>query len=503
MFPNLSQAVIYWRNRLRFQGEEALRWILAGSVLVISIALTACQSSDANLEAETDGAASAASSAAPVTAPTQAMPQLAATAQPALSPAPAATPAPAPTPTPMPTPTPSPVPTPSPTPTPTVFQVLDMVSNATVRIDTGTAGGINSGSGSGIIVDPLGFVLTANHVVEDAGSLTVTHRDGRQERALVVGRDEVLDLAVLKISGRPDLPVVELGNLKNVQIGDRVLAIGYPGFNSELSTTSGVVSAFVSSDIQGYSFVQTDTPLYAGLSGGPLFTSDGAVIGVINSTPALQAGYAIGIDDAVLELVSRLKTGELMLAPEVASLGMSQRNPAPIGHTVRVVGPPSYFGNDTRSIHEISIEQVIRGEEAAPIVAAAYKWNPPPFEGNEYLLARIKIRYVRGPATGSDWIHQVDFRMLSGPRVVYDLPFGVVPVRPFLSARLYPGSVFEAWTTWEVATDDRNPVLVWGLDWYNRSTAFFSMHERPEEMEEAAAADDSDAAETSDSVPQS
>ena len=88
MFPNLSQAVIYWRNRLRFQGEEALRWILAGSVLVISIALTACQSSDANLEAETDGAASAASSAAPVTAPTQAMPQLAATAQPALSPAP-------------------------------------------------------------------------------------------------------------------------------------------------------------------------------------------------------------------------------------------------------------------------------------------------------------------------------------------------------------------------------------------------------------------------------
>jgi hypothetical protein len=324
------------------------------------------------------------------------------------------------------------------------------------------------------------------------GSVTVVHNDGHEEQGIVVGRDEVRDLAVIKISGRPDLPVVEIGGLSQVQVGDRVLAIGYPGFNEQMSTTSGVISAFVPQEIEGYSFIQTDTPLYPGLSGGPLFTTNGEVIGIINSTPALQAGYAIAIDEMALAAVSRLKAGEQNLIAAPVGLGSSRKSPAPLGHTVRVLGPPSFFSEITRTIHEISVEEVVRGERATEMVAAAYQYNPPPFEGSDYILARIKIRYIRGPITSSDWIHQVDFRVLSGQGVVYSLPFGVVPVQPFLSARLYPGSVFEAWTTWEVSSDDKNPLLVWGLDWFSRSIAFFSLDEIPPTEEEGEDDDEDD-----------
>jgi hypothetical protein len=346
------------------------------------------------------------------------------------------------------------------------------VENATVRIKS------SMGSGTGIIIDRQGYVLTANHVVETLPSVTVLHASGRQERGLVVGRDEIRDLAMIKISGRLDLPVVTLGNVANVKVGDRVLALGYPGFSERLSVTGGSISALLPQEVNEFSIVQTDAALYAGLSGGPLITPKGEVIAISVSSPALQAGFAIAIDDNTLQIVSRLKAGELILKPSPPAFGLTKQNPAPVSHTVRVIGPPSYFGSVTLTIHEITVAQVYRGAAANEFVAGTYQYNPPPLPGMEYMLALIRIRYVQGPLGETDWVHQVDFRLLSGGGLAYDYPL-VVPVMPFLSAQIYPGAVFEAWTTWEVAIADKNPTLVWGLDWFSRNVAFFSLSEGP------------------------
>jgi serine protease DegQ len=98
-----------------------------------------------------------------------------------------------------------------------------------------------SSLGSGVIVSSEGFVLTNNHVIEDADDIQLVLADGRRMRATVRGSDPESDLAVLKIDGK-DLPAVTFGKLENVQVGDAVLAIGSP-YNIGSSVTHGIVSA--------------------------------------------------------------------------------------------------------------------------------------------------------------------------------------------------------------------------------------------------------------------
>ena len=127
----------------------------------------------------------------------------------------------------------------------------------------------------------------------------------------------------------------------------------------------------------------------------------------------------------------------------------------------------------TTTIHEVTIVEVIRGPRADELLQETFSFNPKPSPGREYMLALVRLRYLQGPEGETDWVHQVDFRLLSGQGVRYDYPFGVFPIEPFLSARLYPGSLFVGWTTWEVAIDDKSPLMVWGLDLFSRSTGFF------------------------------
>lgn len=136
--------------------------------------------------------------------------------------------------------------------------------------------------GSGVIVDPKGFILTNDHVIDDASKIQVTlDGDSSHYTARVVGADKDTDLAVIKIDVDHDLPTAKLGNSDGVQVGDWVLAFGSPfGLNS--TVTAGIVSARDRSNVghQFQRFIQTDAAINPGNSGGPLVNMAGEVIGV-------------------------------------------------------------------------------------------------------------------------------------------------------------------------------------------------------------------------------
>src|SRR6266404_7080286 len=139
--------------------------------------------------------------------------------------------------------------------------------------------------GSGVIVDPKGFILTNRHVVEKADRIRVHLQDepqGIQHDAKVVGSDQETDLAVIKVDVDHALPVAKLGNSDSMQVGDWVLAVGSP-FGLQATVTAGIVSAKgrnIVPNRQFQSFIQTDAAINPGNSGGPLVNMDGEVIGI-------------------------------------------------------------------------------------------------------------------------------------------------------------------------------------------------------------------------------
>ena len=153
--------------------------------------------------------------------------------------------------------------------------------------------------GSGVIVSSEGYVLTNNHVVEEADDIELVLADGRRMRAAVRGSDPESDLAVLKVDGK-NLPVITFGQLENVQVGDTVLAIGSPfGFGS--SVTHGIISALGRSHLginRFEDFIQTDAAVNPGNSGGALVDSSGNLVG-INSAIFSQSGGSQGIGFAI------------------------------------------------------------------------------------------------------------------------------------------------------------------------------------------------------------
>ena len=182
-------------------------------------------------------------------------------------------------------------------------------------------------SGSGVIFDSRGYILTNNHVVDNFSSVTVTLDDGTQFEAEVVGADSLTDLAVLKINGGP-FPAVTAGDPSKVRAGDWVIAIGnalaLPGGPT---VTVGVISALdrvfqVSSNLQLYGLVQTDASINPGNSGGPLLNLRGELVG-INTAVARGdqqgrdvegIGFAVGMDTAVPVAQQLLDRGQVRWA---------------------------------------------------------------------------------------------------------------------------------------------------------------------------------------------
>lgn len=146
--------------------------------------------------------------------------------------------------------------------------------------------------GSGVIVDKKGFILTNNHVVDQATKIQVTlNGDQTKYTAKVVGTDEETDLAVLKIEVGHDLPAAKLGNSDGVQVGDWALAIGNPFGFLQGSVTAGIISAKDRANVgqQFQRFLQTDAAINPGNSGGPLVDMAGQVIGI--NTAIITGGH--------------------------------------------------------------------------------------------------------------------------------------------------------------------------------------------------------------------
>ena len=148
--------------------------------------------------------------------------------------------------------------------------------------------------GSGVIVDKKGFILTNNHVVDQATKVQVTlNGEQTQYTAKVVGIDEETDLAILKIDVGHDLPFAKLGNSDSVQVGDWALAIGNPFGFLQGSVTAGIISAKDRGNVgqQFQRFIQTDAAINPGNSGGPLVDLAGEVIGINTAIITGSRGY--------------------------------------------------------------------------------------------------------------------------------------------------------------------------------------------------------------------
>ncbi len=192
--------------------------------------------------------------------------------------------------------------------------VAQKVLPSIVTVEIGLGNGddfLITGSGSGVVIDADGTLVTNQHVVEGAAAVRVVFADGRSYDAVVAGSDVITDLAVVTIDGL-GLTAIELGTTLDMAIGDTTIAIGSPlGLDGGPSVTVGVLSAFdrrvqVAADAMLFGMSQTDAPTTRGSSGGALVDSNGRLIGITSAIGVSDVG-AEGLGFAVpVEMMSRI-----------------------------------------------------------------------------------------------------------------------------------------------------------------------------------------------------
>jgi serine protease Do len=185
--------------------------------------------------------------------------------------------------------------------------------------------------GSGFIVDPAGYIVTNNHVIDGAREVSVTLSDGSEHRARVIGRDDKTDVALIKIDARRELPYVAFGNSDEAREGDWVLAVGNP-YGLGGTVTAGIISAHGRNINEGPydDFLQIDAPINPGNSGGPLFNQSGQVVG-IDTAIYSPSGGSVGIGFAIPSNVAKSVVAQLRRNGSVTRgwLGVSMQSLTP------------------------------------------------------------------------------------------------------------------------------------------------------------------------------
>jgi len=300
-----------------------------------------------------------------------------------------------------------------------------------------------SSLGSGFIISSDGYIITNNHVIKDADKIIVRMNDRREFNAKVVGADERSDIAVLKIKAK-DLPTVKLGESKDLQVGEWVLAIGSP-FGFDYSVTSGIISAIGRSlPNENYiPFIQTDAAINPGNSGGPLFNMDGKVIGV-NSQIYSRTGGFMGLSfavpiDVVKNVYQQLRTkghvsrgwlGVLIqdVTRELAeSFGMKQ----PKGALVAKVLPDSPADKAGFKVGDIIISYNGR--------KVTYSSDLPPMVGNTPIGSKVPVEILR-----------------QGHQETLDVTIAELPAQSEIAANQGPGPATPS-TSNPLGIDVKNP----------------------------------------------
>ena len=180
------------------------------------------------------------------------------------------------------------------------------------------------GVGSGVIIDENGHILTNNHVVDGAHRLKITLTDGRVLNGKVIGKDEITDLAVVKVdrfSDNNNIPYAQLGNSGNLKIGQIVIAIGNPfGLTGGPTVTAGIVSSLcrkIQFESGILELIQTDAAINPGNSGGPLVNTNGEVIAVNTAKMpyANGIGFAVPINTAKSIMGDLIENGRVITRP--------------------------------------------------------------------------------------------------------------------------------------------------------------------------------------------
>lgn len=163
---------------------------------------------------------------------------------------------------------------------------------------------VTEGAGSGVIITDDGYIITNNHVIEDAGKITVTTADQKEYEAKLIGTDSITDVAVLKIDAK-NLKAATYGNSDQLAVGDLAVAIGNPLGELGGTVTAGIISALdrqLSIDGKTMTLLQTDSSINPGNSGGGLFNGDGQLIGIVvaksSGSDVEGLGFAIPINKA-------------------------------------------------------------------------------------------------------------------------------------------------------------------------------------------------------------
>jgi Do/DeqQ family serine protease len=213
--------------------------------------------------------------------------------------------------------------------------------------------------GSGVIIDPEGYIVTNNHVVQDADNITVTLNDKRVYKATIIGSDPSTDLALIKIEEK-DLPFLSYGNSDEIRIGEWVLAVGNP-FNLTSTVTAGIVSAkardinILGSQGTVESFIQTDAAVNPGNSGGALVNLKGQLIG-INAAIASGTGNYVGYSFAIPANIVKKVVDDFM------KFGKIQRGY--LGIRYREIDDQFAKDKDLPSVKGVYVQDVVEGGAA-------------------------------------------------------------------------------------------------------------------------------------------